>query len=158
MSVSIDDYLIDQSNIDWSAALAGWSWLLPAEFTLWIVNRFCDLFLVLDDHSVHMLDVGVGSLRRVAESRDDFCDKIDEEENANNWLMIPLVDELVDSGMVLNPGQCYGFKIPPVLGGRYDVENCGAISIPDYLGAFGSIHERIRDLPDGSKVVLKVVD
>jgi hypothetical protein len=56
----------------------------------------------------------------------------------------------------LLPGQCYGFKIPPVTGGEYTIENCAAISIPDYLGATGSIHDQLRDVPDGSKVVLKV--
>jgi hypothetical protein len=33
------DYLIDQGGIDWPQALASWSWLLPPEFTLWLVKR-----------------------------------------------------------------------------------------------------------------------
>ena len=35
MGISVADYLIDQSGIDWPKALAPWSWLLPREFTLW---------------------------------------------------------------------------------------------------------------------------
>jgi hypothetical protein len=58
VAISIADYLIDQSGIDWPKALCSWSWLLPPEFTLWLVNRFGDLFLVLPDDTVHMLDVG----------------------------------------------------------------------------------------------------
>jgi hypothetical protein len=154
----MEDYLIDPDSIDWSAALAGWSWLIPAEFTLWLVNRLCDLFIVTDDGSVHMLDIGAGTLKRLAANRDEFCRLIDEGNNANEWLAIPLVDRLVASGLLLEPGQCYGFKVPPVLGGRYEVENCGPLSIPDYLGAYGSIHERLRDVPEGSGVVLKVVE
>ena len=105
-----------------------------------------------------MFDVGAGTLKKLAESRDDFCRLVDEGENANDWLAIPLVDEMVASGMRLKPGQCYGFKIPPVLGGQYSGENLGPLSIADYLGAFGSIHEQMKDLPDGSRVVLEVVD
>ena len=158
MLSSIQDYLIDQTGIDWLKAFSSWSWLVPPEFTLWLVNRFGDMFLVLADGTVHMLDVGAGTLTKVAESRDDFCTKIDEGNNANQWLMIPLVDKLVSAGILLQPGQCYGFTIPPVLGGDYGVENCHPVPVWEYLGAYGSIHEQLRDVPDGSKVVLEVVN
>ena len=78
MAISVADYLIDQSGIDWPAAMATWSWLVPPSFTLWLVNRFADLFLGLLYGTVHMLDVGAGMLSKVAESRDDFCTRIDE--------------------------------------------------------------------------------
>jgi hypothetical protein len=158
VATSIHDYLIDHAGVDWPAALAGWSWLIPREFTLWLVNRLCDLFIVTPDGAVLMLDVGVGSLKKLANSRDDFGRLIDEEDNASLWLAIPLVDELVASGLVLQPGQCYGFKVPPVLGGQYTVENCGILAIPAYLGAYGPIHDQLRGLQDGSRVALKVLE
>lgn len=158
MAISVADYLIDQSGIDWPTALSSWSWLIPAEFTLWLVNRFADLFLVLPDGSVHMLDVGAGTLTKLADSRDDFCDLIDEGDNANQWLMIPLVDKMVAAGVVLQPGQCYGFKIPPVMGGDYAVENVEPLAVWDCLGAYGSIHYQLQNVPDGTQVVLKVIN
>ena len=156
--MSVHDYLIDQEGVDWPAVLAGWSWLLPPEYTLWLVTRFGDLFVVPPDGTIHMLDVGAGSLTQVAESRADFGRGIDEGDNADNWLMIPLVDELVAAGLRLRPGECYGYKIPPVLGGEYAVENCAVLPIADYLGAYASIHEQLRDVPDGAQVVLEVED
>jgi hypothetical protein len=131
---------------------------VPPEFTLWTVNRFADSFLVLPDGSVHMLDVGGGTVERVADSRDDFCARLDEDDPANQWLMIPLVDRMVAAGVVLRPGQCYGFKTPPVLGGDYSVENCGPLAVGDYLGAYGSLHEQLLKVPDGSQVEIKVVE
>lgn len=98
---SIHDYLIDQAGIDWSAALQSWAWLVPVEFTLWIVNRIGDLFIVVADGSVHRLDTGGGTLAKVAQSRDDFAARIDEGDNANDWLAIPLVNRLVAAGMTL---------------------------------------------------------
>lgn len=158
MTFSVNDYLIEQSGIDWPVVLSGWSWLLPSKFTLWLVNRFADLFLVLPDGSVHMLDVGAGVLNRVANSRDDFLTKIDESEIANEWLMIPLVDKLVAAGVSLEPGHCYGFKMPPIFGGQYTVENVGRLPIGDYLAGYGSIYEQLRNVPDGTQVVLNVVN
>jgi hypothetical protein len=156
MALSVHDYLIEQSGIDWPEVLAGWEWLLPSGYALWLVNRFADLFLVLSDGTVHMLDVGAGTLARVADSRDDFCSRIDEGNNANEWLVIPLVDQLVAADMRLQPGQCYGFKTPPILGGEYVVENLAVLPVRDYLGASGTLHEQLRDVLDGSQVVLKV--
>jgi hypothetical protein len=158
VAIVVQDYLIDQSDIDWQNALAGWAWLLPTQFTLWLVSRFCDMFLVLPDGTVHMLDVGAGTLTKFAESRDDFCRQIDEGENADDWLMIPLVDQLVAAGMILRPGQCYSLKLPPVLGGQYTVENCGVLAIRDYLGGYGSIHNQLRDVPEVAEVRLNVIN
>jgi hypothetical protein len=155
---SIEDYLLPHDGIDWPKALAEWSWLLPAKFTLWLVNRFADLFLVLPDGSVHMLDVGVGTLSRLADSRDEFRSRLDEGDNANQWFMIPLVDQLVAVGVKLQQGHCYAFKVPPVLGGQYTIDNVAPLPIWDYLGAYGSIHGQLRDVPDGTQVVLEVVN
>ena len=158
MAISINDYLIDQTGIDWQKAFETWLWLIPEEFTIWRVNRIADCFLVLDDGAVHMLDVGDGTFQKVAENRGDFENKMDEEENANNWLAVPLVDQLVETGVQLQSGQCYGFRKLPILGGNYTVDNFSPLSLSDYLGAMGSIHEQIKDLPDGSQVVLKIVE
>ncbi|HUE72143.1 MAG TPA: T6SS immunity protein Tdi1 domain-containing protein [Pirellulaceae bacterium] len=158
MMLSVDDYLIDQRGFYWPKLLESWAWLLPGEFTVWLVNRYAELFLVLPDGTVHWLETDGGSFTKVAESRDDFSAKIDEDDNAKNWLMIPLVDRCVAAGLTLGPGQCYGFKYPTILGGDFTVENTGVLAIGDYLGSRGSIHEQLRDVPDGQQVILEIVN
>ena len=154
--MTLHDYIIDHRGIDWPSVLRDWSWLLPATLTVWIINRFGDLFIVLDDGTVHMLDVGGGTLKQVAETRDDFANKLDEGDNANQWLMIPLIDRLVNAGLTLREGQCYSYKQPPVLGGDYTVENTCVLPIPEHYGVYGTIHKQIKDLPDGTHVVIDV--
>jgi hypothetical protein len=154
--MSVYDYLIDHSDFDWSQLLSDWDRLLPTEFTVWLMNRYGDLFLILPDGSVNMVDVGIGSLTKVADSRDEFSRLIDEDDNANDWLMIPLVDRLVAAGVLLKPGQCYSLLIPPVLGGDYTIENTVLLPIFEHFGVYGSYHEQLRDVPDGTKVVIKV--
>lgn len=154
--MSIHDYIIDHRTFDWPSLLRGWTWLIPPAFTVWIMNRFGDLFLVLNDGNVYMLDVGCGTLRKIAENRDDFATKMDEGDNANQWLMIPLIDRLVSQGITLANGQCYSYKRPPVLGGAYALENTCILPIAEHYGAYGSIHLQIKDLPEGTEVVLKV--
>ena len=150
--MTVHDYLIDPAELDWGKLLAEWQWLLPDSFTVWLVNRFGDLFLVFDDDSVHMLDIGQGELEELAEDREVFCDLIDEEDNAVQWLMVPLVDACVAEGLELGPGQCYSYDQPPVLGGEYSVRNTRLSSLADHYGLFGQLHRQTHHLPDGAEV------
>lgn len=156
--MNIDDYLLDSTGIDWPTVLAPWNWLLPKALTVWLVNRFGDAFIVLDDNSVHMLDVGGGTFERLADSRDHFCDLLDVDHNASDWLMIPLIDALVAADKPLKPGCCYGYLRNPVLGGEYSVDNSIVIPIAEHYGLNAEIHQQIRDLPDGSQVTIKFTD
>jgi hypothetical protein len=155
-NVSVHDYLIDHCDFDWAQLLVGWEWLLPAEFNVWLMNRFGDLFLILPDGSVHMLDIGAGALTKMADSRDEFSRLIDEDDNADDWLMIPLVDQIVATGILLQPGQCHSLLIPPVLGGGYTIENTVVLPVFEHFGVYGSYHEQMRGVPDGANVVIKV--
>ena len=153
--MSVHDYLIDHSGFDWAHLLSGWERLLPPEFTVWLMNKYGDLFLILPDGSVHMLDIGDGSLTKLAEIQRRLRRKIDEDDNAEDWLMIPLVDRLVAAGVLLKPGECYSFLTPPILGGEYTVENTVVLPIKEHYGLYGSYHEQLRGVPDGTKVVIK---
>ena len=42
--------------------LAGWADILPEAFTMWLVNRFADVFIIAEDGSVHHLDIAGGTL------------------------------------------------------------------------------------------------
>ena len=153
--MDVGDYLIDHQDFDWPTLLSDWAWLLPDELTVWLMSRYGDLFLVFGDETVHMLDVGAGTIEKVGVSRDDFCLRIDEANHANNWLMIPLVDRLVESGKLLPPGRCYSFIIPPILGGEYSVENTATLRIAEHYSVYASIHQQVKDLPPGTQVDFK---
>ena len=70
--------------------------------------------------------------------------------------MVPLIDRLVAAGMLLGFGQCYGYTISPVLGGDYSVENTFVIPIEEHYSFNADLHEKIRDLPDGTPIKFKV--
>lgn len=150
--MNINDYLLDQDGVNWGHILSDWSWLIPTSFTVWLANRFGDLFIVLDDGSVHLLDTGRGVIERLADNRDDFCKKMDEGSNAENWLLISIVDELVQSGKVLKAQTVYSFIKPPVLGGKYDPQNFEVTDIAVHYSVFGQLLKKIKDLPEGTKI------
>jgi hypothetical protein len=156
--MNIDDYLIDQAGKDWPNLLADWSTALPPAFTVWLVNRFGDVFAVFDDGSVHKLDVALGTVDRVADSRDHFCEQLDNADKANNWMMIPLVDQCVSAELNLTHDQCYGYRFPPSLGGEYTVENVVPISLREHYSSLADLYRQTKDLPDGTRVKLVVTN
>ena len=150
--MNISDYLIEQSGKDWADLLSEWRDLLPESFTVWLVNRFGDVFLVTEDGSVHVLDVGVGALERVADSRDHFADQIGMDDNAANWLLIPLVDDCVAAGLIPSENQCYSYKVPPVLGGEYALENIEPADLSVHYCVLASLLRQTKDLDDGTRI------
>lgn len=157
--MNINDYLLDQDGKDWGALLRDWMPPLPSSFTLWLVNRFGDAFVVSDDDGpVLMLDVGAGTLMQVADSRGHFAELLDVGDNADNWLMIPLVDQCCEAGMSLAPDQCYGFKIPPVLGGKYELANVEPTNLSVHYSLLADIYKQTKDLPVGTPIKAVVIE
>ncbi len=150
--MNTNDYLTDQRNKNWSQLLLGWAGTIPESFTLWLVNRFGDAFLVLEDGSIHMLDVGAGRFSRVADSRDHFAELLDLGDNANKWLMIQLVDNCVAALPSLQESQCYGFKVPPMLGGAYALDNIEPTDLSVHYSILADIHRQTKDMPAGTKI------
>lgn len=156
--MNIHDYIIDHSTFDWAKLITTWHWRLPPRFTAWIMNRFGDLFLRTDDGSIHVLRLDDGSLSCLANSKDEFCQKIDERENANDWLMIPLVDRLVATGKTLKQGECYAFVQIPLIGGDYTIDNVVIRTVAFQYAALGPIFQQMEGLPDGTPVKFEIRD
>ena len=154
--MDLQSYLLEPEGKDWAALLSRWSDVFPAEFTFWLANRFGDIFLVFDDGSVNLLRVDSGELRRLADNRGHFSDLINIETNANDWLMIPLVDSCVTAGLTLAAHQCYGFKIPPIFGGAFTADNVAAKNIAEYYAFLGDLLQQTKNVVDGTPMRLVV--
>lgn len=154
--MDVMDYLIDLEGKDWEELLVGWRFLLPESFNVWLVNRVGDVFAVFEDDSVHMLNVGRGTIERVAANCDDFVTRIDQDDHVNTWMRANLVNRCVKSGLRLGDHQCYGFKLPPMLGGAYEVENIVVMDLHQHYSLLADLCEQTVELPDGTKVRLAI--
>jgi hypothetical protein len=154
--MNLGDYIIDQKDKNWSELLAPWAPILPQKFTVFLINRFGDVFMIYEDESVHMLDVSVCTVSQIAENRNDFADKMNIDKNANDWLMIPLVDQCVAAGMKPSATQCYSYRISPLLGGGYSSYNIALIALAEHYAFHADLYRQTKDLPDGSKVKIVI--
>ena len=121
--MNILDYLIAPEGLDWGKLLSFWVPPLPPQFNIWLVNRLGEVFAVAKDGSILYLDVGMGTCTQVASDQSQFAKLLESGDNAERLLRIGLVNDCRCSGMTLKPFECYGFKLPPTLGGRYDATN-----------------------------------
>jgi hypothetical protein len=154
--MDVMDYLIDLEGKDWQVLLLGWRFLLPESFNVWLVNRVGDVFVVFEDGSVHMLNVGRGTIERVADNCESFVTRMDKDNHVNTWMQATLVNHCVKAGLRLRDGQCYGFKLPPMLGGTFEVENVVLMELQQHYSLLADLCEQTVELPDGTKVRLAI--
>jgi hypothetical protein len=91
------------------------------------------------------------------------CDALDDQSveeviASDDWKMDSMVVLATEMLGVPGEGRCFCLKIPGVLGGRYDRDNLGTISVEELIAFSGDLAAQIKDLPDGAKIELKIVD
>jgi hypothetical protein len=111
-----------------------------------------DAFLRDGDDSIHWLDVGRGRLTRVADSPAAFERILSVSSVAEEWLLPALVTQLRERLPELQPAQCYGFILPPCVGGSHDPTNYEPTALPLHFGITGQLHEQNRAHPDGTPI------
>jgi len=140
--MNISDYLIQQPELDWKLLLREWTPPLPEVYNLWLVNKLGEVIIVTENNAVHWLDLQAGSVTVIAHSREEFARLLDKPNNADKWLRISLVDACRKSGMALSANQCYGVKIPPSLGGNYEVANITPKDLPAHYSFMAHMHKQ----------------
>jgi hypothetical protein len=137
--------------------LEAWNWIgLDGKEPI-LVSAFGDVF-VEDNAGIWFLDTVEGKLERVCDGRSDLHGILNSEEGAEHYLLAGLARAAADVGLVPKDGQCYDFKVPPVLGGKVELENLQVMDFMVSLDITGQVHQQARQMQPGtrvSKVVIK---
>src|SRR5262249_11965527 len=94
----------------------------------------------------------------VADSRADLEQLRRTADFVQNWEMPRLVKLAQSSLGTPGPGRCYCLKVPAVIGGAYAVDNLGTIALSELIDVSGDVAFQIKDLPDGTRVEVRIVD
>ena len=130
-----------------------WGWLIDLDHqTLLSISPFGDLLLRDDTGEISLLDINLGILEYASTGGTDPA----------SLFPIAFDDQIASgyraAGLLLQPGKCYGLKIPGVTGGSFEVDNIYIASVAEYISFTGNFHYQIKDIPDGTKVKIKVVN
>jgi hypothetical protein len=151
--MDLNDLTVNFAHLDRQAVLGDWSWLIGNSKLPILLLASGDAFVQdTDTGAVHFLDVGAGALSEVAVSFDEFKSLLSDKEFVLNYFAVEMLADIRHSGCLLNPGQIYSFKIPPVLGGEYVLSNVEPSDIAVHYSIAGQIHEQVRNLPEGTPI------
>jgi hypothetical protein len=134
------------------ALLSDWRWLVGDDVQLVVVSSLGDLFLIDAQGHILWLDVGAARLTQVAESPEEFKRLMQQTEHANEWFVPQLIGDLIISGKRLAAGQCYSYKVPPMLSGKMELENFEPADLLVHCSMFGQIGRQTQHLPGGTTI------
>jgi hypothetical protein len=143
---------ISLDRIDGTRLLHDWQWLLAESHRLLAVTRMGDAFVEKADGEVIFLDTLEGALKHAATNQNAFFKLLKAGALDQTWFNPDMVALLEARSDRLASGQCYSYKIPPVLGGSFESANVGAVSAMVHFSVMGQLHEQIRHLPPGTKI------
>lgn len=132
----------------------GWCGIDPVEIV--DVNLFGNLLVKTREGNYWRICPEELSATRVANSESELRSVTAAPEFAEDWNMFVLVEQAKSKLGQVGDGRCYCLKIPGVLGGAYDADNFGTISIGELASASGDMARQIADMPDGAKVKLVI--
>lgn len=96
--------------------------------------------------------------KAVAENQKELKALSSDEEFLEDWNMEALLEKAKAVLGDLTEGNKYCFVIPGVLGGEYGIDNIRKAPLEEVIGISGDIGKQIVNLPEDSKVILKVND
>ena len=143
---------IEPSGKDVAEALDGWTWIGLDGLEAAAVSAFGDIFFRAADGSVKLLDMIEGRLTPVSGTWSELKTQLNDADRQDDLLLAGLVMAARRKGLVLDAGQCYDFKKPPVLGGEMSVEQMEKTFFVVKVHIAGQIHRQIKDLPQGTKI------
>ncbi|MBS1994654.1 MAG: DUF1851 domain-containing protein [Cyanobacteria bacterium SZAS LIN-2] len=130
-----------------------WRWLIGADRRPFLATAMGDVFLVCpSDGAVSLLEPGPATLTPIAGSMDDFKALCSSEEFVKARFVPDVVTSLRESGLTLAPGQVFGFRDPPILGGAYSPDNLEPTDLAVHLALLGQIAHQLSVVPTGAPV------
>lgn len=143
---------IEVSPADIQRALDGWRWIAWDGLVAVAVSGFGEIFFRDANGSIQQLDMIEGRVKKVADSLASFTARLQEPEGRDDLLLGGLILAARSRGLLLNAGECYDFRIPPVLGGEMSADAMEIMSFVVKAHIAGQVHEQVKDLPPGTRI------
>lgn len=115
------------------------------------MTSFGDFFLT-DQHGIWFLDTLEGIIRLVCRTEAELEVLLRDDDMQDEYLLGGLVERARREGLMPGEGQCYAFKVHPVLGAAIAYENIGVMNFVVAVNVVGQMHDQTRNMPDGTRI------
>lgn len=125
--------------------LAPWRWLVPGDMPPVMIGIFGDWVFGARDGSFWHLDLLESRLHKIATDAHDFAARKDTPQNRDAWFRADWADVALSSGLVPNTNECLGWKVAPILGGAFALDNIGVVPLATDQTATAALFQHIYE-------------
>lgn len=142
---------VNESDV---ALASNWSWVVPEDHTPLFLSIFGDWVFGARDGSLWGLSTLEGSYERIAGNSAEFNALKGSPEWLDKVFLASWQEIAARHGIVPSASECITWKVPPVLGGAYEVNNLQLLPQVVYQPIIAQVHKRLVDgaKPDSSRV------
>lgn len=137
------DLAISCEGMDCKRLLTDWMWLVPPDATPLMIGIFGDWIFGAPDGSLWHLGLLEGQFQPVAQDSTEFNAKKREEEYRDLWFGANWADIALGNGLTPDRAECLGWKVAPVLGGPFSVDNIKVFSLLAYQSVTGQLFRQL---------------
>ena len=141
----------------YEAALESWGWIGLEGRRPVLSSLFGDVFFKAPD-GFWFLDTVEGTLTHRWADRDALQRDLDSDEGQDQYLLGGLAIAAEHNGLALGVDEVYDFVQPPILGGKFAVENMTTMDFVVSLHITGQLLGQVRELPPGTQITGFTVD
>jgi hypothetical protein len=152
MPITLRDLTISPNGVDMDSLLEDWTWAMPEPVRPVLLTALGDAFAQGRSGAVYIVDADAGEIRVVAEDGATFENSMRDAGFVTEHMQPARVVAHRAAGLELAALQVYGRRTPLVLGGRDEVDNVEVTDVGVHLSIHGQVHQKVRDLPDGTPV------
>ena len=135
-----------------------WSWLKVEATDILDINKFGNILFENKDESIWRICPEELYCKKVANSKTDFLALKNQNEFIEDWEMSKFVQLAETKFGIQKENQVFCLKYQAILGGEYNSENFGTISLKELILFSGDLGFKIKGLKDGQKVKLITIN
>lgn len=125
--------------------IADWKWLVPEDDTPLFISAFGDWVFGNPNGSLWVLSLLEGTYEQVAKSADEYNSLNKSEEWLNQVFIAEWLPIAVQNGLAPGKDECLGWKLHPLLGGKFEVANLQVFSMLIYQSIMGQLHRQLKE-------------
>ena len=137
-------FMIAASQFDTKALVHEWRWLVPESDTPLFISIFGDWVFGQPNGSLWALSVLEGTYEQIAQNAAEY----NTLNKSFEWLDATFIagwqEIAARHGLEPTDGECLGWKVHPIIGGKFEAENLAIFSMTVYQSTMGQLHRQLR--------------
>lgn len=136
--------MMEASHFRTQDLLTEWRWLVPPSDTPLFVSAFGDWVFGNPNGSLWVLSVLEGSYEQVAKDAAEYNTVNKSAEWSENVFLAGWLPIAAGNGLQPKEHECLGWKVHPLVGGKFEVANLQLFDMVVYQSLMGQLHRQLQ--------------